>query len=54
MKIVKSLDEYGSLIKGVRETFKNKENEPKGKLLGMLLGTDNVIRCYFIRKSVNR
>ena len=39
MKIVKSLDEYGLLIKGVSETVKNKAKEEKGALLGMILGT---------------
>ena len=39
MKIVKSLDESGLLIKGVSETVKNKAKEEKGALLGMILGT---------------
>ena len=39
MEIVKSLEESGLLIKGVRETIKNKAKGQKGGLLGMLLGT---------------
>ena len=39
MKIVKSLEESGSLIKGVSETIKNEAKEQKGGLLWMLLGT---------------
>ena len=39
MKIIKSLEESGSLIKGVTETIKNEAKEQKGGFLGMLLGT---------------
>ena len=39
MKIIKSLQESGSLIKGVSKTIKNKAKEQKGGFLGMLLGT---------------
>ena len=39
MKIVKSLEESGLLIKGVSKTIKNEVNEPKGRFLRMLLGT---------------
>ena len=39
MKIIKSLEEYGLLIKVVSETVKNKAKEQRGGLLGMLLGT---------------
>ena len=39
MKIIKSLEEYGLLIKGVSETIKNEAKEQKGGCLGMLLGT---------------
>ena len=39
MKIVKSLEEFGLLIKGVSETTKNKTKEQKGVFLSMLLGT---------------
>ena len=39
MKIVKSLEESGLLIKFVNKTIKNEAKERKGGFLGMLLGT---------------
>ena len=39
MKIAKSLEESGLLIKGVKGTIKNEAKEPKGRFLSMLLGT---------------
>ena len=39
MKIVKSLEESGLLIKGVNETIKNEAKEQKGEFLSMLLST---------------
>ena len=39
MKIVKSLEKSGLLIKGISETIKNEAKEQKGEFLGMLLGT---------------
>ena len=39
MKIAKSLEESGSLIKGVSQTIRNEVKEQKGGFLGMLLGT---------------
>ena len=39
MKIVKSFQESGLLIKGVSETIKNEVNEQKEGFLGMFLGT---------------
>ena len=39
MKIVKSLEEFGLLIKGVSETIENESKEQKGGFLGMLLST---------------
>ena len=39
MKIVKSLEESGLLIKVVSETIKNEAKEQKRGFLGMLLGT---------------
>ena len=39
MKIVKSLEESGLLIKGISETSKNERKEQKGEFLPMLLGT---------------
>ena len=39
MKIVKSLEESGLLIKDVSETIKNEAKEQKAEFLSMLLGT---------------
>ena len=39
MKMVKSLEKSGLLIKWVSKTIKNKAKEQKGGFLGMLLGT---------------
>ena len=39
MKIVKSLEDSGLLLKGVGETIQNEANEQKGGFLSMLLGT---------------
>ena len=39
MKVVKSLEESGLLIKGVSETIKNETKEQEEGFLGMLLGT---------------
>ena len=39
LKIVKSLEESGLLIKGVSETIKNAAKDQKGGFLGMLLTT---------------
>ena len=39
MKITKSLEESGLLIKGISETIKYKAKEQKGGFLGMLLDT---------------
>ena len=39
IKIVKSLEDSGLLIKGVTETVQNEVKEQKGGFLGMLLGT---------------
>ena len=39
MKIVKSLEESGVLIKDAKITIKNKAKEQKEEFLGMLLGT---------------
>ena len=38
MKIIKSLEESGLLIKGVSKTTQNKGKEQKGRFLSMLLG----------------
>ena len=39
MKIIKSLEESGLLIKGVNETIRNEAQKPKGRFLIMVLGT---------------
>ena len=39
MKIVKSIEESGLLIKRISETIKNEAKEQKGGFLPMLLGT---------------
>ena len=39
IKIVKSLEDSGLLLKGVTETVQNEAKEQKGGFLGMLLGT---------------
>ena len=39
VRIVKSLEESGLLMKGVVQTIKNEAREQKGWFLGMLLGT---------------
>ena len=39
IKIVKSLEDSGSLLKGVTETVQNEVKEEKGGSLSMLLGT---------------
>ena len=43
MKIVKSLEESGLLIKDVSEAIKNEAKEQKGRYIGMLLGTLDAI-----------
>ena len=39
MRIIKSLEEMGLLIKGIGKTVKNKAKIQEGRLLKMLLGT---------------
>ena len=39
IKIVKSLEESGLLIKDVSKTIKNESKQQKGRFLSMLLGT---------------
>ena len=39
IKIVKSLEDSGLLLKGVSETVQNEAREQQGGLLNMLLGT---------------
>ena len=56
MKIVKSLEESGLLIKGVGERIKNKAKEQKGRFFGMLLGTlgSSLLRNMLAGKGVIR
>ena len=39
IKIVKSLEDFGLLLRGASETIQNKAQEQKGGLPSMLLGT---------------
>ena len=39
IKIVKSLEDSGLLLKGITETVQNEVKEQKGEFLSMLLGT---------------
>ena len=52
IKIVKSLEDSGVLIKGVSETMQNETKEQKGGILGMLLSTvdASLLRKMFIKK----
>ena len=50
MKIVKSIEESGLLIKAISETIKNETKEQKGGFLPMLFGT----LAASIRKCINR
>ena len=56
IKIVKSLEDSGVLIKGVSETMQNEAKEQKGGILGMLLSTVDASLLWkmFIEKGVNR
>ena len=56
VKIKKSLEDPGLLIKGVNETIKNKEKEQKGEFLGMLLDTlgASLLGKMLAGKGVNR
>ena len=39
LRIVKSLEDFGVLLKGVSETIQNEAKEQRGGFLSMLLGT---------------
>ena len=56
MKIVKSFDESGLLVKRISETIKNETKEQKGGFLPMLLGTlvASVLRSALTGKGVLR
>ena len=56
MKILKSLEESGLLVKGISETIKNETKEQKGRFLPMLLGTlaASLLRSAWTRNGVIR
>ena len=56
IKIVKSLQQWGLLIKGVRKTTENEAKKQKGWFPGMLLGTlgDSLLGNLLTGKSTNR
>ena len=50
MKIIKSLEESGWLVKGINKTIKNKTKEKKRRI------SSNAVRstsCYYVRKCIN-
>ena len=51
IKIVKSLEDYGLLLKGVSESVQNESKEQKGGFLSMLLGTLGACLLGNIRKN---
>ena len=55
IKIVKSLEHSGLLLKGVTEIFQNEIKEQKGAFLSMLLGTlgASLLGNLFSGKGVN-
>ena len=56
IKIVKSLEDSGLLLKGVTETIQNEAKEQKGGFLSMLLGTlgASLVRNILAGKGINR
>ena len=58
MKIVKSLEDSGFLLKGVSETIQNEVKEQKRRFLSMLLGTlDAILLGHMLtgnKKGINR
>ena len=56
IKIVKSLEDSGLLLKGVTETVQNEVNEQKGGFLSMLLGTlgASLLGSILTRQGINR
>ena len=56
MKIIKSLEESGLLIKGVSKTIKNGAKEKKVQFVGMLLDTlgASLLRNLLIGKGIIR
>ena len=56
MKIVKSLEDFRLLLKGVSETIQNEAKEQIGGFLSMLLGTlgASLLRNILTGKGINR
>ena len=56
IKIVKSLEDSGLLLKGVSETVQNKAKEQKRGFLSMLLGTlgASLLGNILVGKGINR
>ena len=56
IKIVKSLEDSGLLLKGVTETVQNEVKEQKGGFLSMLLGTlgESLLGNILAGKGINR
>ena len=56
IKIIRSLEESGLLIKGVNKTIKNEVNKKKGGFLRILLGTlgDSLSGNLLTGKNTNR
>ena len=50
IKIIKSLEDSGLLLKGVTESIQNELKEQKGGFLKYVL---RYTRCKFVRKSLN-
>ena len=54
IKIVKSLEDSGLLLKGITETVQNKVKEQKGGFLSMLLGTLSLLGNILAGEGINR
>ena len=56
IKIVKSLEDSGLLLKGITETVQNDVKEQKGRFLSKLLGTlgASLLANLLTRKGTNR
>ena len=56
IKIVKSLEYSGLLLKGITITVQNERNEQKGGFLTMLLGTlgSSLLRYLLTGKGINK
>ena len=56
IKVVKSLEDSGSLLKGVTELVQNEVKEQKGRFLSMLLGTlgASLLGNFLTGRGINR